>query len=117
MGAVVLMVAAWAAVARRPGWLLGLVGLPVLVEAVHYLLPGLGRACSVPDLLHAWLGLGAGLAAGVLFLAAPMGFLFSRTNLTDGLLTFFFTATVLAGREAEPVRDDGERRRLHVGAR
>ena len=46
-------------------------------------------------------GIGAGgLAAALLFLAAPMGFLFSRTNLTDGLLTFFFTATMLAGRAA-----------------
>ena len=52
-------------------------------------------------------GGGAGLAAGVLFLAAPMGFLFSRTNLTDGLLTFFFTATVLAGREAVLRREKG----------
>jgi 4-amino-4-deoxy-L-arabinose transferase-like glycosyltransferase len=41
--------------------------------------------------------LATGLAAGVLFLASPMGFLFSRTNLTDGLLTLFFTATVLCG--------------------
>ena len=40
----------------------------------------------------------AGLCAGLLYLASPIGFLASRTNLTDGLLTFFFTATVLAGR-------------------
>ncbi len=45
-------------------------------------------------------GRGTGLSAGVLFFAAPMGFLFSRTNLTDGLLTFFFAATLLAGRSA-----------------
>jgi 4-amino-4-deoxy-L-arabinose transferase-like glycosyltransferase len=44
--------------------------------------------------------LAAGLAAGVLFLASPMGFLFSRTNLTDGLLTFCFTLTVLCGAAA-----------------
>lgn len=42
----------------------------------------------------------AGLCAGVLYLASPIGFLASRTNLTDGLLTLFFTATVLAGRAA-----------------
>jgi 4-amino-4-deoxy-L-arabinose transferase-like glycosyltransferase len=48
-----------------------------------------------------------GLAAGVFFLAAPMGFLFSRTNLTDGLLTLFFTATLLAGREAVLRREGG----------
>ncbi len=45
-------------------------------------------------------GRGLGGAAAVLFLAAPMGFLFSRTNLTDGLLTFFLTAALLAGRGA-----------------
>jgi len=48
---------------------------------------------------RAW-GRETGLCAGVLYLASPIGFLASRTNLTDGLLTFFFTATVLAGREA-----------------
>jgi 4-amino-4-deoxy-L-arabinose transferase-like glycosyltransferase len=55
-------------------------------------------------------GVGAGsggLAAAVFFLAAPMGFLFSRTNLTDGLLTFFFTATLLAGRAAILRRETG----------
>ncbi|MFY9550389.1 MAG: phospholipid carrier-dependent glycosyltransferase, partial [Thermoanaerobaculia bacterium] len=50
---------------------------------------------------------GGGLSAGVFFLAAPMGFLFSRTNLTDGLLTFFFTATLLAGRAAVLRREAG----------
>src|SRR5262249_10467326 len=29
-----------------------------------------------------------GLAAGILLLASPIGFLLARTNLTDGLLTF-----------------------------
>jgi 4-amino-4-deoxy-L-arabinose transferase-like glycosyltransferase len=41
-----------------------------------------------------------GLAAGILLLAAPLGFLLARTNLTDGPLTFFFTATLLAARAA-----------------
>ena len=45
-------------------------------------------------------GAGLGGAAAVFLLAAPMGFLFSRTNLTDGLLTFFLTAALLAGRAA-----------------
>jgi 4-amino-4-deoxy-L-arabinose transferase-like glycosyltransferase len=48
---------------------------------------------------RAW-GRETGLRAGVLYLASPIGFLASRSNLTDGILTFFFTATVLAGREA-----------------
>jgi 4-amino-4-deoxy-L-arabinose transferase-like glycosyltransferase len=55
---------------------------------------------------------GAGLAAGpaaVFFLAAPMGFLFSRTNLTDGLLTFFLTATLLAARGTVLRREAGRR--------
>ncbi len=48
-----------------------------------------------------------GLAAGILYLAAPLGFAFSRINLTDAPLTFFFTATLflacatLARREAQ----------------
>jgi 4-amino-4-deoxy-L-arabinose transferase-like glycosyltransferase len=50
---------------------------------------------------------GGGLPAGIFFLAAPMGFLFSRANLTDGLLTFGFTATLLAGRAAVLRREAG----------
>ena len=48
-----------------------------------------------------------GLAAGILLLAAPLGFLMTRTNLTDGLLTFFFTATLLAARAAMARRAEG----------
>ena len=46
-----------------------------------------------------------GLAAGILLLASPIGFLLARTNLTDGLLTFLFTATLLAARAAILRRD------------
>jgi 4-amino-4-deoxy-L-arabinose transferase-like glycosyltransferase len=53
-------------------------------------------------------GTATGLAAGILFLASPMGFLFSRTNLTDGLLTLFFTATVLCGAAAVRRREVGK---------
>src|SRR5262245_50108885 len=68
-------------------------------------LAGLGTVALV---IVAANGAGAGgLAAAVFFLAAPMGFLFSRTNLTDGLLTFFFTATLLAGRAAILRRESG----------
>jgi 4-amino-4-deoxy-L-arabinose transferase-like glycosyltransferase len=49
---------------------------------------------------------GAGLPAAIFFLAAPMGFLFSRTVLTDGLLTFFFTAAMLSGRAAVLRREE-----------
>lgn len=64
-GVVLLMLVAGVAVAGRPRWVVALGALPVLVEALHYLVPGLGRACSVPDLLHAWLGLGTGVAVGL----------------------------------------------------
>ena len=50
---------------------------------------------------------GGGLPAGIFFLAAPIGFLFSRANLTDGLLTFCFTATLLAARAAVLRRENG----------
>jgi 4-amino-4-deoxy-L-arabinose transferase-like glycosyltransferase len=38
-----------------------------------------------------------GLVSAIFLLAAPLGFTAARTNLTDGPLTFFFTATLLAG--------------------
>ncbi len=44
-------------------------------------------------------GWAAGLIAAILYQTSLLGFLASRTNLTDGVLTFFFTATVLAARE------------------
>jgi 4-amino-4-deoxy-L-arabinose transferase-like glycosyltransferase len=43
-------------------------------------------------------GLPAGLAAAILYLASPAGFVFSRVVLTDAPLTFFFTATLFLGR-------------------
>jgi 4-amino-4-deoxy-L-arabinose transferase-like glycosyltransferase len=58
------------------------------------------REIGVGGHLHA-------VAAAVFFLAAPIGFLFSRTNLTDGLLTFLFTAAMLAGRRAVLRREAG----------
>lgn len=42
-------------------------------------------------------GARSGLAAAILFLASPLGFGLSRLNIMDGMLTFFFTATILAG--------------------
>ncbi|HKF43522.1 MAG TPA: phospholipid carrier-dependent glycosyltransferase, partial [Thermoanaerobaculia bacterium] len=45
----------------------------------------------------AW-GAEIGLAAGILYLASPWGFVFSRVNLTDAPLTFFFTATLFLAR-------------------
>jgi 4-amino-4-deoxy-L-arabinose transferase-like glycosyltransferase len=40
----------------------------------------------------------AGLAAAILYLASPAGFVFSRVVLTDAPLTFFFTATLFLAR-------------------
>ncbi len=51
-------------------------------------------------------GRGTGLCAGILLLASPLGFLMARTNLTDGMLTFFLTATLLAGRAAVLKREE-----------
>ena len=50
-------------------------------------------ACAVGRLR----GRREGLASAIFLLAAPLGFTAARTNLTDGVLTFFFTATLLAG--------------------
>ncbi|MGE5276207.1 MAG: glycosyltransferase family 39 protein [Acidobacteriota bacterium] len=57
-------------------------------------------AGTATALLLAWAvarlsGRDQGLSAGIFFLAAPFGFACARTNLTDGVLTFFFTATLL----------------------
>jgi 4-amino-4-deoxy-L-arabinose transferase-like glycosyltransferase len=52
-------------------------------------------------------GIELALAAGILYLASPFGFVFSRVNLTDGLLTFFFTATLFAARETLSRREGG----------
>jgi 4-amino-4-deoxy-L-arabinose transferase-like glycosyltransferase len=68
------------------------------------------RLCGLGTMLLVLLAArrsGRDAAAAVLFLAAPMGFLFSRTNLTDGPLTFFFTATLLSGRAAVLRREEG----------
>ena len=43
-----------------------------------------------------WYGRREGLLAAIFLLAAPLGFAASRVNLTDGVLTFFFTATLLS---------------------
>ena len=49
----------------------------------------------------------AGLAAALLYLASPAGFLFSRVNLTDGMLTFLFAATLFFARAALLRRSEG----------
>lgn len=61
-----LMVLVGLALAGRWRWWPVAAGLPVVVEAVQYLVPSLARVCSLPDLLHAWSGLGLGIAAGLL---------------------------------------------------
>jgi len=57
-----------------------------------------------------------GLAAGILLLASPIGFLLVRTNLTDGLLTFFLTATLLAARAAIERREENRPWRMLAAA-
>ena len=70
-------------------------------------LAGLGTTLLVGFSVARARGRPAGIAAAALFLASPMVLTFSRLNLTDGLLTFFFTATLLAGREAVERREAG----------
>jgi 4-amino-4-deoxy-L-arabinose transferase-like glycosyltransferase len=61
-------------------------------------LAGLGTVLLIVFGVAAAWGLPTGLTAGIFYLASPLGFVFSRVNLTDGLLTFFFAATLLAAR-------------------
>ena len=63
-------------------------------------LAGLGTTALLVLSVAARRGRREGLVAGVLLLASPIGFLMARTNLTDGMLAFFFTATLLAARAA-----------------
>jgi len=72
-------------------------------------LAGLGTALLVVWAAGAGGRRREGLAAGILLLASPIGFLMARTNLTDGLLTLFLTATLLLARAAILRREAGGR--------
>lgn len=61
---------------------------------------GLGTVLTLLFGAAAFWGTPAGLAAAILYLAAPLGFAFSRVNLTDAPLTFFFTLTLFLARAA-----------------
>ncbi len=63
-------------------------------------LAGLGTALLLLFGVGGIWGEATGLAAAVCYLVSPMGFLFSRSNLTDGMLTFFFAATLFLARAA-----------------
>ena len=62
-------------------------------------LAGLGTLLVVGFGVRRLWGRRAGLVAAVLFLMGPLPFTFSRLNLTDGVLTFFFTGTMFAALE------------------
>jgi len=68
---------------------------------------GLGTVLTLLFGTAAIWGTPAGLAAAILYLAAPLGFAFSRVNLTDAPLTFFFTLTLFLARAALLRRDAG----------
>ncbi|MGH9399726.1 MAG: ArnT family glycosyltransferase [Thermoanaerobaculia bacterium] len=70
-------------------------------------LSGLGSALLLVFGVGAIWGAGTGLAAAAAYLLSPMGFLFSRVNLTDGMLSFFFAATLLSARAALLRRGQG----------
>ncbi len=70
---------------------------------------GLGTVLTLLFGTAAIWGAPAGLAAAILYLAAPFGFAFSRVNLTDAPLTFFFTLTLFLAR-ATLLRRESERR-------
>lgn len=60
-------------------------------------LAGLGTMLLVLFGVGRLWGRRVGLLAAALFLLSPLPFTFSRLNLTDGVLTFFFSATLFAG--------------------
>lgn len=59
-------------------------------------LAGLGTSLLVLFAVARVWGRKAGVFAFAFFVLSPLALTFSRLNLTDGVLTFFFTATVLA---------------------
>ncbi len=68
---------------------------------------GLGTLLTLLFGTAAIWGTPAGFAAAILSLAAPLGFAFSRVNLTDAPLTFFFTLTLFLARAALLRREAG----------
>ncbi|MEP7132357.1 MAG: phospholipid carrier-dependent glycosyltransferase [Acidobacteriota bacterium] len=68
-------------------------------------LAGLGTTLLVLFGARRMWGIRAGVYAAVFFLMAPLPFTFSRLNLTDGVLTFFFTGTLFAGYETLRARE------------
>lgn len=59
-------------------------------------LAGTGTALLLAWAVGRLRGRREGLACAIFLLAAPFGFVCARMNLTDGVLTFFFAATLLA---------------------
>ena len=70
-------------------------------------LAGTGTALLVFFCVSRMWGRRTGLFALAFFLVSPLAFTFSRLNLTDGVLTFFFTATLFAGFAAVRARMAG----------
>jgi 4-amino-4-deoxy-L-arabinose transferase-like glycosyltransferase len=68
---------------------------------------GLGTLLTLLVGTAAIWGTPAGFAAAIFYLAAPLGFAFSRVNLTDAPLTFFFTLTLFLARAALLRREAG----------
>jgi 4-amino-4-deoxy-L-arabinose transferase-like glycosyltransferase len=86
---------------------LRLLGLTPWTARLPTRLFGLGTVLTLLFGTAAIWGTPAGLAAAILYLAAPLGFAFSRVNLTDAPLTFFFTLTLFLARAALLRRDAG----------
>ena len=72
-------------------------------------LAGLGTALLVLFGVARLWGRRAGYFAAAFFLFSPLAFTFSRLNLTDGMLTFFFTATLFSGLATIRARAAGRR--------
>ncbi len=79
-------------------------------------LAGLGTTLLLLWGVRRMWGARQGLFAAVFFLMSPLAFTFSRLNLTDGVLTFFFTGTLVAGYETLRARGDRRRAALALSA-
>lgn len=102
MGLVGLMIVTGVALSRRPRWLPAALALPLLLEGVQYVFPGLARACSAPDVLHAWMGLVVGFVAGAVLLQVGRVLQGIRVRVLAGSVVLGVAVTAVAGWSGDP---------------
>lgn len=102
MGSVALLLVVGLAVAARPRWVASGAALPVVVEVVQYAVPSLARACSVPDVVPAWVALTLGVAAGLLVRALDRWLRGTRARVVAALTAVAVAVAALGASSWRP---------------